>query len=76
MNIGSSSQNPHHAMEINQVALREGLDSEEKVTTQRSQETLNNMTAMMQWQVNRQFRKDREAAMARIPNPDAVVQTA
>ncbi|CAL9025003.1 unnamed protein product [Prunus brigantina] len=32
------------------------------------------MTAMMQWQVNRQFRKDREAAMARIPNPDAVVQ--
>ncbi|CAL9017940.1 unnamed protein product [Prunus brigantina] len=107
MNIGSSSQNPHHAMEINQVALREGLESEEsdarhsahgstgsrrsrtgsrrmnqiqesvlrqEVTTQRSQETLNNMTAMMQWQVNRQFRKDREAAMARIPNPDAVVQ--
>ncbi|XP_034222874.1 uncharacterized protein LOC117633260 [Prunus dulcis] len=32
------------------------------------------MTAMMQWQVNRQFRKDREIAMARIPNPDAVVQ--
>ncbi|CAL2260679.1 unnamed protein product [Prunus armeniaca] len=32
------------------------------------------MTAMMQWQVNRQFRKDREAAIARIPNPDAVVQ--
>ncbi|CAL2266095.1 unnamed protein product [Prunus armeniaca] len=32
------------------------------------------MTAMMQWQVNRQFRKDREAAMARIPNPDEVVQ--
>ncbi|CAL8151987.1 unnamed protein product [Prunus armeniaca] len=25
---------------------------------------------MMQWQVNRQFRKDREAAMTRIPNPD------
>ncbi|CAL9001802.1 unnamed protein product [Prunus brigantina] len=107
MNIGSSSQNPHHAMEINQVALREGLESEEsdarhsahgstgsrrsrigsrrmnqiqesvlrqEVTTQRSQETLNNMTAMMQWQGNRQFRKDREAAMARIPNPDAVVQ--
>ncbi|CAL2257138.1 unnamed protein product [Prunus armeniaca] len=107
MNIGSSSQNPHHAMEINQVALREGLESEEsdvrhsahgstgsrrsrtgsrrmnliqesmmrqEVTTQRSQDTLNNMTAMMQWQVNRQFRKDREAAMAKIPNPDAVVQ--
>ncbi|CAL8152952.1 unnamed protein product [Prunus armeniaca] len=29
MNIGSSSQNPHHDMEINQVALREGLESEE-----------------------------------------------
>ncbi|CAL8088661.1 unnamed protein product [Prunus armeniaca] len=29
MNIISSSQNPHHAMEINQVALREGLESEE-----------------------------------------------
>ncbi|CAL2257658.1 unnamed protein product [Prunus armeniaca] len=29
MNIGSSSQNPHHAMEINQVALREGLESKE-----------------------------------------------
>ncbi|CAL9019199.1 unnamed protein product, partial [Prunus brigantina] len=28
----------------------------------------------MQWQVNRQFRKDREAAMARIPNPNVVVQ--
>ncbi|CAL2256885.1 unnamed protein product [Prunus armeniaca] len=26
----------------------------------------------MQWQVNRQFRKDCEAAMARIPNPDVV----
>ncbi|CAL9018576.1 unnamed protein product [Prunus brigantina] len=107
MNIGSSSQNPHHAMEINQVALREGLESEEsdarhsahgstgrrrsrtasrrmsliqesvlrqEVTTQRSHDTLNNMTAMMQWQVNMQFRKDREAAMARIPNPDVVVQ--
>ncbi|CAL8167817.1 unnamed protein product [Prunus armeniaca] len=29
---------------------------------------------MMQWQVNRRFRKDREAAIARIPNPDVVVQ--
>ncbi|CAL8173637.1 unnamed protein product [Prunus armeniaca] len=29
MNIGNSSQNPHHAMEINQVALREGLKLEE-----------------------------------------------
>ncbi|CAL2265141.1 unnamed protein product [Prunus armeniaca] len=91
-------------MEINQVALREGLESEEsdakqsahgstgsrrsrtgsrrmnqiqesmfrpEITTQRSQDTLNNMTAMMQWQVNRQFRKDCEATMARIPNPDA-----
>ncbi|CAL2276890.1 unnamed protein product [Prunus armeniaca] len=29
---------------------------------------------MMQWQVNRQFRKDCEAVIARIPNPDAVVQ--
>ncbi|CAL8136659.1 unnamed protein product [Prunus armeniaca] len=29
---------------------------------------------MMQWQVNRQFRNDREAAMARIPNSDVVVQ--
>ncbi|CAL2228340.1 unnamed protein product [Prunus armeniaca] len=46
----------------------------QEVTTQRSQDTLNNMTAMMQWLVNRQFRKDREAAMAKIPNPDAVVQ--
>ncbi|CAL2229692.1 unnamed protein product [Prunus armeniaca] len=107
MNIGSSSQNPHHDMEINQVAFREGLELEDsdarhsthgstgsrrsrtgsrrmnliqesvlrqEVTTQRSQDTLNNMTTMMQWQVNRQFRKDREAAMARIPNSDAVVQ--
>ncbi|CAL8151513.1 unnamed protein product [Prunus armeniaca] len=32
------------------------------------------MTAMVQWQVNRQFKKDREAAIARIPNPNAVVQ--
>ncbi|CAL2246653.1 unnamed protein product [Prunus armeniaca] len=32
------------------------------------------MTAMMQWQVNRQFRKDCGAAITRIPNPDAVVQ--
>ncbi|CAL2259837.1 unnamed protein product [Prunus armeniaca] len=46
----------------------------QEVTTQRSQDTLNNMTAMMQWQVNRQFRKDREAAIAKIPNSDAVVQ--
>ncbi|CAL2256309.1 unnamed protein product [Prunus armeniaca] len=107
MNIRSSSQNPHHAMEINQVAFREGLESEEsdvrhsahdstgsrrsrtssrrmnliqesvlrqEVTTQRSQDTLSNITAMMQWQVNMQFRKDREAAIARIPNPDVVVQ--
>ncbi|CAL2234708.1 unnamed protein product [Prunus armeniaca] len=29
---------------------------------------------MMQWQVNKQFRKDREAAIARNPNPDVVVQ--
>ncbi|CAL2266463.1 unnamed protein product [Prunus armeniaca] len=29
---------------------------------------------MMQWQVNRQFRKDREAVIARIPNPDVMVQ--
>ncbi|CAL9001598.1 unnamed protein product, partial [Prunus brigantina] len=79
MNTGSSSQNPHHDMEINQVVLREGLESEESdarhsahgsTGSRRSQDTLNNMTAMMQWQVNRQFRKDREAAMARIPNPD------
>ncbi|CAL8174381.1 unnamed protein product [Prunus armeniaca] len=47
---------------------------QQEVTTQRSQDTLNNMTAMMQWQVNRQFRKDCEAAIAKIPNPDAVVQ--
>ncbi|KAI5338703.1 hypothetical protein L3X38_017975 [Prunus dulcis] len=46
----------------------------QEITVQRSQDTLNNMTAMMQWQVNRQFRKDRETAMARIPNPDAGVQ--
>ncbi|CAL8119903.1 unnamed protein product [Prunus armeniaca] len=107
MNIRSSSQNPRHAMERDQVVLREGLESEESDTrhsthgstgsrrsrassrrlnqiqeavfrqeaiAQRSQDTLNNMTAMMQWQVNRQFRKDREAAMARIPNPNVVVQ--
>ncbi|KAI5317386.1 hypothetical protein L3X38_037093 [Prunus dulcis] len=105
MNIGSSSQNPRHATERNQVGLREGLESEEsdarhsaddstgnrrsrtgsrrlnqiqeavflqEATAQKSQDTLNNMTAMMQWQVNRQFRKDREAAMARIPNPDVI----
>ncbi|CAL9010829.1 unnamed protein product [Prunus brigantina] len=107
MNIGSSSQNPRCAMERDQAALREGLESEEshprqsshgssrsrrsspgsrrlnqiqeavfqqEATTQRSQDTLNNMTAMMQWQVNRQFRKDHKAAMARIPNPAFVVQ--
>ncbi|CAL8155653.1 unnamed protein product [Prunus armeniaca] len=28
---------------------------------------------MMQWQVNRQFRKDREAAIARISNPYVVI---
>ncbi|CAL2258210.1 unnamed protein product [Prunus armeniaca] len=32
------------------------------------------MTAMMQWQVSRQFRKDCKAAMAIIPNLDVVVQ--
>ncbi|CAL2262768.1 unnamed protein product [Prunus armeniaca] len=48
--------------------------SQQEAISQRSQDTLNNMTAMMQWQVNRQFRKDREATMARIPNPDVVVQ--
>ncbi|CAL9011775.1 unnamed protein product [Prunus brigantina] len=100
-------QNPRCAMERDQAALREGLESEEsharqsshgssrsrrsrsgsrrlnqiqeavfqqEATTQRSQDTLNNMTAMMQWQVNRQFRKDHKAAMARIPNPALVVQ--
>ena len=46
----------------------------QEITVQRSQDTLNNMTAMMQWQVNRQFRKDQESAMARIPNPDPVIQ--
>ncbi|CAL2259855.1 unnamed protein product [Prunus armeniaca] len=35
---------------------------------------MNTMTAMMQWQVNGQFRKDCEAAMARIPNLDVVIQ--
>ncbi|CAL9013036.1 unnamed protein product [Prunus brigantina] len=45
----------------------------QEVTTQRSQDTLNNITSMMQWQVNRQIRKDREVAMARIPNPDAII---
>ncbi|CAL9020598.1 unnamed protein product [Prunus brigantina] len=30
------------------------------------------MTAMMQWQVNRQFKKDHEVAIATIPNPDVV----
>ncbi|CAL2239245.1 unnamed protein product [Prunus armeniaca] len=46
----------------------------QEATAQRSQDTLNNMTAMMQWKVNRQFKKDREADMAKIPNPDVVVQ--
>ena len=46
----------------------------QEITVQRSQDTLDNMTAMMQWQVNRQFRKDRESAMARNPNPDPVIQ--
>ncbi|CAL2228306.1 unnamed protein product [Prunus armeniaca] len=32
------------------------------------------MIAMIQWQVNKQFKKDREASMARIPNLDVVVQ--
>ncbi|CAL9005176.1 unnamed protein product [Prunus brigantina] len=41
--------------QIQETVLRQ------EATTQRSQDTLNNMTAMMQWQVNRQFRKDREA---------------
>ena len=54
--------------QIQELVLRQ------EITVRRSQDTLNNMTAMMQWQVNRQFRKDRESAMARIPNPDAVVQ--
>ncbi|CAL9012718.1 unnamed protein product [Prunus brigantina] len=42
----------------------------QEATAQRSQVTLDNITAMMQWQVNRQFMKDREAAAARIPNPE------
>ncbi|CAL2246213.1 unnamed protein product [Prunus armeniaca] len=53
--------------------IQEALFRQE-ATAQRSQDTLNNMTVMMQWQINRQFRKDREATMARIPNPDVVVQ--
>ncbi|CAL9005278.1 unnamed protein product, partial [Prunus brigantina] len=52
MNIGSSSQNPRCAMERDQAALQEGLESEE---------------TMMQWQVNRQFRKDREADTLDLP---------
>ncbi|CAL9000803.1 unnamed protein product, partial [Prunus brigantina] len=82
MNIGSSSQNPHHDMEINQVAFREGLESEESdarhsaqgSTGSRRSRTGSRRMNLIQESVNRQFRKDREAAMARIPNPDAVVQ--
>ncbi|CAL8152692.1 unnamed protein product [Prunus armeniaca] len=54
--------------EIQEAVLRQ------QATAQRSQDTLNNMTTMMQLQVNRQFKKDRETAVARIPNPDVVVQ--
>ncbi|CAL2270535.1 unnamed protein product [Prunus armeniaca] len=83
MNIGSSSQNPHHDMEINQVALREGLESKESdarhsahgsTGSRRSRTGSRRMNLIQESMVNRQFRKDREAAMARIPNPDAVVQ--
>ncbi|CAL9009181.1 unnamed protein product, partial [Prunus brigantina] len=83
MNIGSSSQNPHHAMEINQVALREGLDSEESdarhsahgsTGSRRSRTGSRRMDQIQESVLRQEFRKDREAAMARIPNPDAVVQ--
>ncbi|CAL8135434.1 unnamed protein product [Prunus armeniaca] len=72
-----------HATQWKEIKQRSGKDESKKkvmlgnqpveAIAQRSQDTLNNMTTMMQWQVNRQFRKDREAAMARIPNPDVVV---
>ncbi|ONI17164.1 hypothetical protein PRUPE_3G141800 [Prunus persica] len=45
-----------------------------EAAAQRSQDNLNNMTAMMQWQVNRQFRKDRkrnERTVANFPFPSA-----
>lgn len=54
--------------QIQEAVLRQ------EVATQRSQDTLNNMNAMIHWQVNRQFRKDHEAGDARNPNPYAVVQ--
>lgn len=54
--------------QIQEVVLRR------EDAAQRSQDTLDNMIAMMRWQVNMQFRKDREDAIARNPNPDLVVQ--
>lgn len=44
-----------------------------KVATQRSQDTLSKIIVMMHWQVNRQFRKDREAVVARNLNPNTVI---
>ncbi|CAL2259627.1 unnamed protein product [Prunus armeniaca] len=65
------STRSRHSRRLNQI--QEAV-FQQKATTQRSPDTLNNMTTMMQWQVSRQFRKDREAAMAKIPNSDMVVQ--
>ncbi|VVA34738.1 PREDICTED: Retrotransposon gag, partial [Prunus dulcis] len=53
--------------QIQEAVLRQ------EATAQRSQDTLDNMTAMIRWQVNMQFRKDREADIARNPNPDPEV---
>ncbi|KAI5338468.1 hypothetical protein L3X38_017739 [Prunus dulcis] len=71
---GREGPDSKKAMLDNQLAAVQESVLRQEITVQRNQDTLNNMTAMMQWQVNRQFRKDRETAMARIPNPDAVVQ--
>ncbi|CAL9025190.1 unnamed protein product [Prunus brigantina] len=73
MNIESSSQNPRYATERDQVAPREGLESEESDARQSTHGSTGSRRSRAGSR-SRQFRKDREAAMARIPNPDVVVQ--
>ncbi|KAI5338553.1 hypothetical protein L3X38_017824 [Prunus dulcis] len=59
-------------MERDQVALWEGLESEESDARQSGHDSTRSRRSKSG--SRRQFRKDRKAAMARIPNLDVVVQ--
>ncbi|CAL2265795.1 unnamed protein product [Prunus armeniaca] len=74
VNMTSKLSAEETSHETRMFEMKESIHKKAFFPAQRSQDTLNNMTTMMQWQVSRQFKKDREVAMARIPNPDVVVQ--